>query len=288
MIKQNAFLTVIITLGLFSCTEKTEPDVKDNVEVSSESNEEVDQPSTDEPSILEKIIPTVVSFDKKSKFTITAQNAGLNENTGTENIDVFLSNAYFDAPIKLTQELSYSELAPGEGGIPAFAAFGFSTWFAGGGELVYGIVNDGTLQIYHKFEDEQSENLGEFTLLREIDPNVGTDKPSYYISYTADDESTNDLMIACDERGKGLYAKYDGQSRHIKLQFLKDESEGRNTVEYFNEIVKEEITGTYKMMHSGNYDYVEYTNKKSGKKYSFTINFEETIINDTYRTTPNF
>ena len=284
MIIRNTFIFGLIAAGIFSCSEKSEPEEQDEIEVMTESDPE-DEIELEE--VLEvKKAPKIKSFTAKSKFIIITQSAGLNENTGTDNIDIFLRCDYFDLPIKLTRDLGYSEVSLGINGVPTNAVFAFSTWFAGGGELIYGQVKDGVLQIHRKFEDEGGEEQ-DFELIREIDPNVPTDKPAYYIHYSSDENNSKELMIACSDDGKGMYAKYADQSRHVALEFLKDESEGSNTIEYFNEVVNDEIIGTYKMTHSGNWDYVEYTNQKSGKKYSFTINHDTSIVGDTYRRTPS-
>ena len=290
MNSRNILFTGLLTIGLFSCAENTESAEKENTGLSTDSEQasETDTVVKTEDQTAKKEVPTVISFDEKSNFNITTKNAGTNEATGTPNVDIFLNNAQFEAPIKLARDLGYLEMIPGESGIPSEAVYAYNTWFAGGGEVHYGMINDGVLQIYRKFEDEGMTEPGQFSLYREIDPNVQTKKPDYYISYNSDDNTTTELMIAFTEDGKALYAKYYGQKRHIELRFAKDASEGRNIVEFYDEIVNGEVNGNYKLSHSGNWDYAEYTNAKSGKKFGFTINHDVTIMNDTYRTVPSF
>lgn len=284
MILRNTLTIGLVTLGLFGCTEKTESIEKDEVEVS----KELDQKSKvdTEQSTLEKETPAIVSFDNNSEFKISTNIEG--EVTGTENFDFFLHNELFEKPILLTQDVNYSEVdTKNYSDIPKNSVFAFSTWYAGGGALYYGVVKNGVLQVYRKFEEADAQHQ-EFTLFREFDPNVQTDLPAYFIHYFPDNKKGSDIMIACTSNGKGLYAKYKGQTRHLAMQFLKDESEGKNIIESYDEVVKGKVNGTYKMTHSGNWDYLQYIYKESGKNYDFTINHDATIVGDTYRTTPSF
>lgn len=284
-IKNNLFIGCI-TLCLFSCSETTETVEKEELEAPIETVEESNSAANEE-RVEERPAVEVISFDDKSTFSITTKEAGVNPNTGTNNVDIYLKNKLFPKPIKLSQDLSMNKLEAGKNGIPKNAVFAYSTWFAGGGEVYYGVVKNGVLQINRKFEDEGMTEEGKFTLYREIDPNVPTKNPDAYITYDSDNKSSKQLMIAFSEDGKALYAKYYGQARHLQLKFVKDASEGRNIIDYYDEIVGDEVVGTYKLTHSGNWDYVEYSPKNNDKKFKFTINHDVTIDGDTYRTTPS-
>lgn len=283
MIVRTTVVIGLVALGMASCSEKSETVKKEKTEISEGENE---SEATLEAEKTEEKAPNIISFDPQSTFKISTKELGMNAGTGEPDLDIFVNHELFKSPIKITKDVAYSKVAAGTNGVPKSAVFAFSTWFAGGGAVYYGIVKDGILQINRKFEDEMTTG-GLFTLYREIDPNVLTKTPSYYISYNSDDKKSKELMIAFTENGKGLFAKYYGQPRQIELRFKKDESQGRNIVELYDEIVNGEINGTYKLSHSGNYDYAEYTNKKSGKKYTFTINHDVTIMDDTYRTVPS-
>ena len=275
---RNTLTIGMITFVLFSCAETTD---ENGTIVSSESDQETEE------SRAKSEAKKVISFDDNSSFTISTNTEV--EVTGTKDIDIFLNNDQFDSPVLLTQDLNYTKVDPKKyKDVPNESVFVFSTWFGGGGLLYYGVVKNGVLQVYRKYGDEMMTQESAYEFYREFDPNVQTVKPTYYIHYSPDTKKGNDLMIAFTPFGKGLFAKYEGQSRQIELKFTKDQSEGKNIIQYFDEIVKGEVKGTYKMTHSGNYDYVEYTNKKSGKKYLFTINHDVTIVGDTYRTTPSF
>lgn len=285
MILRNTLTIGLVTLGLFACTEKTKPIEKDEVEVSKESdqNSKVDT----EQSTVEKEAPIIKSFTNESVFTITTDN--MDERvTGFFEVDIFVNNDLLKAPIKITREATYEEVSPGDMGVPKNAVFAFSTWFGGGGSVFYGIVKDGILQIIKKDEHEEMAEAGVFALFGEIDPNVQTKNPDYYISYNSDDNKSKELMIGFTKNGKAQYVKYAGQSRHLELRHVKEENEERNFMDYYNEIVNGEVNGKYKLTHSGNWDYVEYTPKNSDKRFKFTINHDATIVGDTYRTTPSF
>lgn len=278
MITRNTFIIGLITIGLFSCSETT-GSVEKNIGRSNESD-------TNEESV-EKEAPKVISFTNESTFTIIKKDGEINELTEGPTVDIFVNNKLLNSPIKIANELNYIEVDLGTKGVPENAVFAYSTWYAGGGVVYYGIVKDGILQINHKYEDEQMEEEEQFTLYREIDPNVQTKDPDYYITYDSDNRSSKQLMIAFSQNGKALFAKYSGQLRQLALKFVKDESEGRNIIEYYDEIVNGEVNGTYRLSHSGNWDNAEYTVKKTGKKFDFTINHEVTIVYDRYRTEPS-
>lgn len=44
--------------------------------------------------------------------------------------------------------------------------------------------------------------------------------------------------------------------------------------EYYDEMYNGKINGKYKLTHSGNWDYAEYTRAKDGKVFDFTIEHE--------------
>ena len=160
---RSTIIISLIAIGLFSCTETTETTTNENVEVSSKSDEETKADKNE--------IPEINSFTDKSTFTITTEDGEINEFTETNTLDIFVNNKLLNSPIKITNELNYSEVDLGTKGVPENAVFAFSTWYAGGGAVYYGIVKDGILQINQKFEDEQMEKEEQFTLFLEIDPN---------------------------------------------------------------------------------------------------------------------
>ena len=100
------------------------------------------------------------------------------------------------------------------------------------------------------------------------------------------------IAISFDEMDKALSVKYKGQKESMLLTYLKEatqEGGAYPTIEtYYSEMIEGKENGVYKLTHSGNWDYAEYTRKKDGKKYIFTIDHELTIVGDGYRTTPCF
>lgn len=286
MTLKNSVLIAICAFAFVACSEKTDSSAEKNPDGSSNKKSEEEMASIDDSSD-EKEAVKVISFDDKSTFKITTKAVGLNPGTGEQDLDIFVNNELLASPIKITKDHAYSNVAAGTNGVPKNAVFAFSTWFAGGGSVYYGVLKEGVLQINVKYEDEGMSGPGQFSIFREIDPNVQTKNPDYYISYSSDDKKSKELMIAFTENGKALFAKYYGQPRQLELKFTKDESQGKNLVMYYDEIVGGEVLGTYKLTHSGNYDYAEYTRKKDAKKFMFTINHGVTIMNDAYRTVPS-
>jgi len=102
------------------------------------------------------------------------------------------------------------------------------------------------------------------------------DKVSYYICYNEDNESSLDLSIGFDNNGRALSVKYKGMNSSMDLIFIEEENENPDgpypvLVSYYNEIYQEKVNGEYKLTHSGNWDYVEYTRGKDSKIFNFTI-----------------
>jgi len=285
MTARKSVLIGCITIGLFSCSETSKPTEKEGLEATDKAQNATESDS--KQAIVDEKAPELISFDATSNFSISTKKRGINPNTGTENIDIYLNNELLNAPIKLSQELSMYKVKAGNSGVPKNAVFAYNTWFAGGGSIFYGVVKNGVLQIYQKYEDEGMTTEGNFSLYREIDPHVQTKNPDTYITYDSDTKNSKQLMIAFSDDGKALYAKYYGQGRHLKLKFIKKANDERNYYDYYDEIADGKVVGSYVLTHSGNWDYAEYTRKKDGKKFKFTINHDITIVDGAYRTSPS-
>jgi len=123
-------------------------------------------------------------------------------------------------------------------------------------------------------------------------PNDVEEKPQHFICYTGDSNANLAISISFDKEEKALKVKYKGQEEAIALSYLKENiiTEGSYpTIEtYYSEIYNGKENGVYKLIHSGNWDYAEYTRSSDGKKFKFTIDHDLTIGNDGYRTTPCF
>lgn len=105
---------------------------------------------------------------------------------------------------------------------------------------------------------------------------------SRYICFTSDEQNSNNLMFGLDDKGTALFAQYEGQRNIIELDFVSSDfpTPGYSTYTLtYNEIVDGDINGTYVQTHSGNYDYLEYTDNE-GKVYNFTNILEESYINN--------
>jgi hypothetical protein len=172
-------------------------------------------------------------------------------------------------------------------GIPKDAVFAYSTWFAGGGDLLYGKLNDGVLQIYGSHEDESLREIPPYELLLEVDPDLLLPAPDHYIVFDPVTKGKNKLMLAFDDEDKALYAKYEGQSRHIELKLKEDKSEGNKTIRVYTELIHGIPHGRYIHTHIGIADYVVYIGE-NGKEVKFSINHELTAPNGSYRDRPLF
>ncbi len=100
-------------------------------------------------------------------------------------------------------------------------------------------------------------------------------KADHYICFKDDKVPSRMIWISYTEKDKALQVKYKGQKEAINLIFDKEESISGGAhptiIKYYNEVYNGQHNGTYKLTHSGVWDYVEYTRKKDGKTFNFTI-----------------
>ncbi len=173
-------------------------------------------------------------------------------------------------------------------GIPEDAVFAYSTWYAGGGDLLYGIINDGVLQVYQAWEEEATLEISPYELILEVDPDLELEAPDHYIVFDPA-KGKNKLMMAFNDEDQALHVKYQGQARHIELRKVSDKLEGKKIITVYQELIHGIPNGTYTHTHDGNWDYVTYKGK-NGKEVKFTINHELSVLNDGdgYRERPLF
>lgn len=115
-------------------------------------------------------------------------------------------------------------------------------------------------------------------------------EPEYYICYKADGGESSGLMIGFTSDGKAIWAQYEGEGDIIELDFQAENMETGTaypvTEGHYLEMVDGENSGEYKLTHSGNYDYAEYTRAKDGKVFNFTIDFDASVVGDGYSEMP--
>ncbi len=139
--------------------------------------------------------------------------------------------------------------------------------------------------------DEKTE-IEQKTITTEINKDNNS-TPKYFICYKNDTNPDMEISIGFNKDTEAISVKYKGQKEAIKLVKTKesfDKGGAHPTIEtYYNEIFEKKENGVYKLTHSGIWDYAEYTRKKDGKKFTFTINHELTIEGGSeYRNTPCF
>ncbi len=122
--------------------------------------------------------------------------------------------------------------------------------------------------------------------------NDSEEQAQYFICYNSDANPNLAISISFDKEEKALKVKYKGQEEAMTLSYLKEnylEGGSYPTIEtFYSEIYDGKENGVYKLTHSGNWDYAEYTRSKDGKKFKFTIDHDLSIENDGYRTSPCF
>jgi hypothetical protein len=119
---------------------------------------------------------------------------------------------------------------------------------------------------------------------------AGISQEEHHICYKSD---TNDkLWISVrfvDEQAVSV--KYKGSSGSIPLKPGKtlEPRTGQTTVETeYLEIYKGRQTGTYRLIHSGIWDYVVYKRGKDGRTFRFTIDHDSSVSDGAYRKTACF
>ncbi len=110
---------------------------------------------------------------------------------------------------------------------------------------------------------------------------------TYYQCFDADEHPNIKINVQY-EKDVAVSVRYKGQRKSLMLVRAgqKLENEGAHPTVYTTYIEKKEgkTLGTYLMIHSGIWDYIEYT-RKDGKKFNFTINHALSLNGDSFRTT---
>lgn len=100
----------------------------------------------------------------------------------------------------------------------------------------------------------------------------------HYICYKDDKVASRMIWISFTDKEDAVQIKYKGQKLPIDLVFIKEEfikgGSHPTIIKYYSEKIGPEINGEYKLTHSGNWDYVEYTRGKDDRMFNFTIDFE--------------
>ncbi|WP_395043135.1 hypothetical protein [Flavobacterium sp.] len=96
-----------------------------------------------------------------------------------------------------------------------------------------------------------------------------------YQCYANDKNSKNMISTILDANYSVIAVYYKGQKVAINLTFVKEEMETNGahptSYSYYKEIIDGKVTGIYVFIHSGIWDYIQYTNKKSKKTTSYTM-----------------
>lgn len=132
------------------------------------------------------------------------------------------------------------------------------------------------LDIKFQYKNYQYIGCGDFDKiqLKESEAHL-IQKLDHYICFNNDEKISPRIWIGFNVKDYALQVKYEGQHEAMDLQFVKEEYiEGGahpTLIKYYNEIVNGQINGSYKITHSGIWDYVLYERKRDGKAFNFTI-----------------
>lgn len=144
------------------------------------------------------------------------------------------------------------------------------------------LAQDGEIKMDSKLTDLKTVPLSQLSIEDIKDQNT----KSHYICYKNDNNSQLYIWIRFSD-GKAKEVKYRGMDSSMKLKFEK-ESENLNPdgpypviAQYYNEGVNGKVNGIYKLTHSGNYDYAEYTRGKDSAVFNFTIDHQANPYGET-------
>lgn len=150
---------------------------------------------------------------------------------------------------------------------------------------------DSTQQEMAKKQQDQTIN-SELQQNKPAENEADQKPPHHYICYKNDSNPDMMISISFDIDEKAQKVRYKGQEASMSLQFLKEDFQKGgahpNIETYYTEMYEGKENGTYKLIHSGIWDYAEYTRKNDGKQFNFTIDHDLSVENDEYRTTPCF
>ncbi|WP_143525199.1 hypothetical protein [Labilibacter marinus] len=146
------------------------------------------------------------------------------------------------------------------------------------------LTHNGEEKLYTKLNNLKTKDADKQQTIEE-----NAKAKSHYICYKEDNDTNLYIWIRFSD-GKAKEIKYKGMESTIELEFDK-KSENLNPegsypvfADYYNEMVDGKVNGVYKLTHSGNYDYAEYTRAKDSKTFNFTIDHSA----NPYGSTPCF
>ena len=135
------------------------------------------------------------------------------------------------------------------------------------------------LDVYFFYKDYKYIGCGDFdkVQLKESEAQL-IQKLNHYICFENDENISPRIWISFNSKEFALQVKYEGQNNAIDLKFIKEEyREGGahpTVIKYYDEILDGDLNGSYKITHSGIWDYVLYKRKRDGKEFHFTIDHE--------------
>ena len=295
----------ICFLGL-ACSLNLENNNKSETEeneAAATPNPTVGTTSTTPTSNSKVSTPARPSVSKKKNsiynFALISRPTAEDSNTSVPTADLFLTSPKFPAAILLMNDFPIYPIEEKDwsnGNIPDKAILAFKNWFAGGGSVFYLEEVGSEIRLYRRYIDEvppEEANQYEppsFELMKSIGLNNKSKSPGYFICYTSDQNQSLELSIHFSAEGRATALKYKGQQDYIPLKYLSEkmETDGAhpNIYQYYQEIYEGKENGNLELIHSGIWDYANYTRKKDSKQFHFAIDHEQTVVDDTYRTTP--
>jgi hypothetical protein len=147
---------------------------------------------------------------------------------------------------------------------------------------------DEQMQMQQEEPVQQQQITTEQVVFQNTEEETSADEgEGYYICYNNDKKPSMVISIK-HVNDKATEVQYKGQTESMKLVFTKEifmKGGSYPTIEkYYDEMYNGKVNGKYKLTHSGNWDYADYTRGKDGKIFKFIIDHEVSQ----YRSEPCF
>ncbi|EIA09951.1 hypothetical protein [Flavobacterium frigoris] len=142
--------------------------------------------------------------------------------------------------------------------------------------------NSPSVNLDNKLESTADKPVVQNTVKNQKADSLNVDSISpvidHYICFRDDKVASRMIWLSYTDKGDAIQIKYKGQKAPIDLIFIREEFTKAGAhptiIKYYSEKIATEVNGEYKVTHSGNWDYVEYTRGKDDKKFNFTIDFD--------------
>jgi len=253
-----------------------------------------EQPKNPRPDLSKFKDKPSVPQDAGMQVSILPSLPVFNEKTNEPTTKIFLTAPDFPELIYLLSDHTCESMTVEEiraAKIPLDAKFLFKSKFNEAKAYYYGLIENNIVSLYaqvqYKIGPEQQGQTSSFKLVQQVDLNKRNPLDGFFICYDEDLKKELKMSIYFDAQGLANSIKFENSNGWIPLQYntselVVDGAMPKTTDQYFS-IVDGGKTGLLNLTHAGDWDYAVYTKTIDGKNVNFTINHEESMIDEEYR-----